>query len=277
MIAIRSFCIATIVTAGCAFFGVAVHASPKPAQKAAVANPTPEQLDQGKQTFESTCSTCHGLDGGGAMGPNIQGIPFRLGTDAVANIIKNGISNGGMPAFGATLSAAQIQSVVDYLLSLTRKDAGPVNGDATRGKQVYAANGCANCHMIDGEGGDSGPELSNVGGERGPSYLRTTLLYPGEDLPQARVFLESGGQLDFLYVEVVTKDGHTVDGTRVAEDSFHIVLKDANGKFHSFRKEDLRDLKKEPGKSLMPSFKGKISDADINDLVAYLASLKGAQ
>jgi mono/diheme cytochrome c family protein len=36
-------------------------------------------------------------------------------------------------------------------------------------------------------------------------------------------------------------------------------------------------LKKEPGKSVMPSFKGKLSDAQVNDLVAYLASLKGAQ
>jgi mono/diheme cytochrome c family protein len=27
----------------------------------------------------------------------------------------------------------------------------------------------------------------------------------------------------------------------------------------------------------MPSFKGKLSDAQVNDLVAYLASLKGPQ
>jgi hypothetical protein len=112
---------------------------------------------------------------------------------------------------------------------------------------------------------------------RGPNYLRNTVLYPGSDLPQAHIFLESGGQLDFLYVHVVTKDGHAFDGTRAAEDSFHIVIKDAKGDFHSFRKTDLRELKKEPGKSVMPSFKDKLSEAQVNDLVAYLASLKGAQ
>jgi len=63
----------------------------------------------------------------------------------------------------------------------------------------------------------------------------------------------------------------------VAEDSLNIVLEDAQGKFHSFRKSELRVLDKEPGRSTMPSVKGKLSDTQVNDLVAYLASLKGAQ
>ncbi len=253
----------------------ALRAGPKAAQASATANPAAEDL-QGKQAFETRCSTCHGLDGGGAMGPNIQGIPFRLGADVVANIIKNGLS-GGMPGFAGQMSDAEIQQVVAYLLSLTPKDAGKVTGDAAKGEVVYDSSGCSGCHIIAGEGSGIGPELTTVGKLRGPNYLRTTVLYPGSDLPQAHVFLESGGQLDFLYVHVVTKEGHAFDGTRAAEDSFHIVIKDAQGNFHSFRKADLRELKKEPGKSVMPSFKEKLSDAQINDLVAYLASLKGGQ
>src|ERR1700733_11010351 len=68
------------------------------AQDVPTANPLPADVDQGKQTFEQRCSTCHGLDGGGAMGPNIQGIPMRLGAAAVADVIKNGM-RGGIPAF----------------------------------------------------------------------------------------------------------------------------------------------------------------------------------
>jgi len=253
----------------------ALRAGSQVTQDSPTANPAAEDL-QGKQAFETRCSTCHGLDGGGAMGPNIQGIPFRLGSDVVANIIKNGLS-GGMPAFAGQMSDAQIQQVVAYLLSLTPKDTGKVTGDPAKGKEVYDSSGCAGCHIIAGEGSGIGPELTSVGKLRGPNYLRTTLLYPGSDLPQAHVFLESGGQLDFLYVHVVTKEGHAFDGTRAAEDSFHIVIKDAEGNFHSFRKADLRELKNEPGKSVMPSFKEKLSDAQIDDLVAYLASLKGAQ
>lgn len=253
-----------------------LRASPKGAQDSPIANPTAEDLQQGKQTFETRCSTCHGLDGGGAMGPNIQGIPFRLGADAVANVIKNGMS-GGMPAFGGQLDAAQINQVIAYLLSLTRKDTVAVTGDPAKGKEVYDSSGCAGCHIISGEGSGIGPELTKVGQLRGPGYLRNAVLYPGTDLPQARVFLETGGLLEFMYVHVVTKDGHGFDGTRVAEDSFRFVIQDAQGDFHSFQKADLRELKKEPGKSVMPSFKDKLSEAQVNDLVAYLASLKGAQ
>ena len=253
-----------------------LRAAPNGPQDIPIANPTPADIEQGKQTFETRCSACHGLDGGGAMGPNIQGIPFRLGAGPVTTIIKNGMS-GGMPAFGSQLDDKQIQQVIAYLLSLTRKDTVAVTGDPAKGREVYEANGCAGCHIISGIGSGAGPELTTVGKERGPGYLRNAVLYPGTDLPQARVFLETGGQLEFLYVHVVTKDGHAFDGTRVAEDSFRIAIKDAKGNFHSFQKADLRELKKEPGKSVMPSYQGKLSDAQVNHLVAYLASLKGAE
>lgn len=279
MIAIRRVRLAALLLASCALAVGAptTLAVPQQDKDTKAVQLSPEELAKGKQTFESTCSTCHGLDGGGAMGPNIQGIPLRLGVDAVANVIKTGMPGGGMPAFGGQLDAQQIQQVVGYLLTLTRKDEGKVTGDASAGKQVYESSGCANCHIVAGQGGDKGPELTNVGQLRGPNYLRNTILYPGTDLPQTHSFFESGGRLEFLFVHAVLKDGRTIDGTRVAEDSFHIILEDANGKFHSLRKGDLRELDKEPGKSTMPSMKGKLSDPQVNDLVAYLASLKGAK
>ncbi|MGH9559898.1 MAG: c-type cytochrome, partial [Terracidiphilus sp.] len=199
-----------------------------------------------------------------------------LGMEATTNVIKNGMS-GGMPAFGSQLSGIQIRQVVQYLLTLKRKDAYKVTGDLAKGREVYESSGCASCHIIDGQGGDSAPDLSNVGSLRDGGYLRTTVLYPGSDLPQQHLFLETGGKLDYLFVHLVTKDGHAFDGTRVVEDSFRIVIEDAKGNFHSFDKADLRELKEEPGKSLMPSYKSKLSDAQVNDLVAYLASLKEAQ
>jgi putative heme-binding domain-containing protein len=276
MTARRRIWIAAFVLQVCALAAIRIYASPAAAQDVPTANPAPADTEQGKQTFETRCSTCHGLDGGGAMGPNIQGIPMRIGAPVVASTIKNGMS-GGMPAFGGQLTDAQIEQVIAYLLTLTYKDRGTVTGDAAKGKGIYDSSDCASCHIIDGQGGDAGPELTKVGTLRGPGYLKTTLLYPGSDLPQAHVFLESGGLLDYMFVHIVTNDGKTYDGTRVVEDSFHIVSQDAQGNFHSFRKSDLREFRKEPGKSVMPSFKDTLSGAQIDDLVAYLASLKGAR
>ncbi|MGA9882583.1 MAG: c-type cytochrome [Candidatus Acidiferrales bacterium] len=275
MIAIRWFCAAGVGIAA-TFLAIPTFASPRPRQEAAVVNPTPEDLQQGKATFESACSACHGLDGAGGMGPNIQGIPFSLGMEATTSVINNGMS-GGMPAFSGQLSATQIRQVVQYLLTLKHQDAYKVTGDPQNGKEVYTSSGCAACHMIGGQGGDSAPDLSNIGALRDAGYLHTTVLYPGSDLPQQHLFLETGGKLDYLFVHLVTKDGHALDGTRVAEDSFRIVIEGAKGNFHSFDKTELRELKEQPGKSMMPSYKGKLSGAQVNDLVAYLASLKEAQ
>jgi putative heme-binding domain-containing protein len=146
-----------------------------------------------------------------------------------------------------------------------------------KGKAVYETNGCAGCHIIDGLGGGVGPELTRVGSMRGPTYLRATLLTPGTDLPHDAGAMERGRFTEFLFVHVVTKDGHSYDGTRVNEDSFTIEIEDAAGNFHGFRKLDLQKLEKIPGKSVMPSFEDRLSPTQLDDLVAYLASLKGAQ
>jgi len=92
---------------------------------------------------------------------------------------------------------------------------------------------------------------------------------------QAGMFGNSWTQ--YLMFRAVEKDGRVVEGVRVGEDSFTIVLKDAGGKFHGLWKPDLRSLEKEPGKSFMPSFKDTLSEAQLNDLVAYLMTLKSAQ
>jgi len=67
----------------------------------------------------------------------------------------------------------------------------------------------------------------------------------------------------------------TVRGIRVNEDSFFIQIKDARGQFHSFAKSELKDLKRLRGETPMPSFEGSLTAAELDDLVAYLASLKG--
>ena len=49
----------------------------------------------------------------------------------------------------------------------------------------------------------------------------------------------------------------------------------AGNRFHSFRKAGLARLEKEFGKTLMPSFGAALSAGELDDLVAYLAGLRG--
>jgi hypothetical protein len=66
-----------------------------------------------------------------------------------------------------------------------------------------------------------------------------------------------------------------VPGIRINEDSFTIQLLDTAGRYHSFRKSELKSLRRLEGETPMPSYEGQIAAADLDDLVSYLASLKG--
>ena len=182
-----------------------------------------------------------------------------------------------MNGFGS-LNGDETGQVVGYLRTLGHTaDMEVAKGNPQRGKAVYDASGCAGCHIIEGEGGGIGPELTRVGAMRGPGYLHTALIAPGTNLPNEAGAMERGRFTQFLFVHVVERDGHSVDGTRVSEDSFTIVIKDATGHFYAFRKLDVQKVEKIRGKSVMPSFKDTLSATQLDDLVAYLASLKGVQ
>lgn len=263
-------------------FAIAVWAPIAPAQFGAPPPPhkahppmTAESVAQGKMIFQGTCAVCHGIDGSGANGPNIQSIATTMGPEQLYALISTGVMGSGMPSF-ETLGEDKLWQVVDYVTSLSSHGAGAVIGNATQGKEVYDSNGCSSCHSIDGHGGDSGPDLSKVGADRAGTFLRDVLTDPGANLPLDTAGLqERSAYHAYEMYRVTLDDGKTVTGTRVNEDSFTIQLRDDKGELHSIEKFRVQKIEKVPGKSFMPSYKGKLSDTQLNDLVAYLSSLSG--
>ncbi len=69
-------------------------------------------------------------------------------------------------AFSLTIAAAAI--VAQPAMAKQKKN--PIIGNILRGKQIYVANGCANCHTINGQGGSGGPDLSTVAARQGHNY-----------------------------------------------------------------------------------------------------------
>jgi len=74
---------------------------------------------------------------------------------------------------------------------------------------------------------------------------------------------------------VIDGDGREVVGARLNEDSYTIQVRDVLGQLHSFYKPHLRALEKHFDESLMQSYREQFSDAEIDDLVAYLTTLRG--
>jgi len=237
----------------------------------------PVDLALGKQAFEGHCSTCHGIDGSGGDGPDLRGIVTLLGTENVENIVRRGVPGTEMPSF-AGAEGNEVADVVAYVATLTAVASETVQGDPQHGQALYARLGCSSCHIVDGQGGVIGPELTRVGSMRGAAFLRKQLLTPGAELPHQGVIGGDRGRFTIgLMFKAVTKDGQTIEGIRMTQDTFGIVLKDVNGHFHALANADLASLEKEPGKSFMPSYQSALSSAELDDLVAYLASLKGTK
>ena len=69
----------------------------------------------------------------------------------------------------------------------------------------------------------------------------------------------------------MTSTGKSIRGVRLNEDSFSIQIRDGEGRLQSLLKRDLKSMDV-IRRSPMPSFKGKLSDAQIDDVIAWLVN-----
>jgi cytochrome c oxidase cbb3-type subunit 3 len=153
----------------------------------------------------------------------------------------------------------------------------PVPGNAARGAELYASKGnCAQCHSIRGQGGAIGPDLSDIGRKRSVAYLRRALLEPAAEVPQSfSPQRGEGGMPDnFLFVRVVPRQGQPIAGVRINEDTFSIQLRDLGGQLHSYFKSDLAEFNKDWGVTPMPPYGGLFTPGELDDVIAFLVSLR---
>jgi putative heme-binding domain-containing protein len=225
---------------------------------------SPADQAAGAQSFKSQCAACHGPDAsGGVVGPSLTTGAFKNGgsDEALYRVITKGIPGTAMTAF--PLDGREVWRLIAYLRAVNiGKAAQQAKGDAAKGAQVFKANGCARCHTIGEQGGFVGPDLSEVGSRRSLAELESSVLDPDADVAQ-----------DYWSLRARTKSGQTITGVRLNEDMTSFQIRDASGRLRSLWKTDLASSELVRN-SPMPSFKGKLSARDLEDLVAYLASLR---
>src|SRR5947207_8944647 len=150
------------------------------AQEAEVINPhtTAADVAAGAKIFRSHCAECHGLKGEGGRGPSLQtGVFFHGGADAdLFRNITDGIDGTAMP--GVFFSADPVWQVVAYVRSLSQGHANRPTEDTARGRKLFREKGCIGCHLVRGEGGFKGPDLSTIGSQRSVEHLRQAILEP---------------------------------------------------------------------------------------------------
>lgn len=223
---------------------------------------TPEDVAAGKAIFTSRCANCHGPEGEGDRGPDLTRNVYRHGNSdrAIFMNILSGIPGTGMPS--VRLSDKEMWQIVAYVRTLRRPAAEAVPGDAASGRALFTRYDCGRCHFVDGVGGRLGPDLSAIGWSRSATHLRTSVIDPTDDVED-----------DYRQIRVTDHAGVVTQGILRNEDDYSILLLDTGGRLRAFAKSDLQSIER-PEASLMPSFGGRINDQELDDLVAYLYSLR---
>jgi cytochrome c oxidase cbb3-type subunit III len=224
-----------------------------------------QAISNGAAMFRNRCAGCHGPDAHGYLGPDLTGFWAAGGNDArMFDIVRRGVP-------GTEMIAADPQRVLDkdiwqvlaYIRTLGAVPAAPPSGDAANGDRIFRAN-CSSCHMVNGRGGQLGPDLSRIGTAR----------------PRAGLVAKVRGSSAFIRpgyepVTLVTRQGERIRGVRKNEDEFSIQIMDARERLQGYLKSSLAEVTLDK-QSLMPMYApDRLNDRDLDDLVRYLTGLRG--
>jgi 6-phosphogluconolactonase len=237
-------------------------------------------IDEGREIFNETCTTCHGPDGAaGEMGPAL-GAPARRYAQAtdpqIFDAIKNGVPGTQMPPSRALLQDDAIWKVAAYIRGLrgTAIDA-PAAGDVALGEQTFWGKGeCGNCHVVKGKGGLVGPDLTNLAGTR-----KTTSIVDALTKPLHKVFGDGGAIPKILIpnttyqpVRVTSADGTVITGVLKNEDSYSLQVMGTDNQLHMFDRAKVKVVYET--KTLMPTdYDKRLAPAELKNLLAYLTRL----
>lgn len=185
-------------------------------------------------------------------------VPGELRVD----VIESARERGG-PQFDAALKAysnglPQNDAVLGwYRVALT-------GGDADNGKRIFRSHTvaqCFRCHKIQGQGGEAGPDLTQLAKRATREHFLESMIDPNAKLAPG-----------FGSVAYVLNDGRVVAGTLKAEDGQQVTVITPDGKTVVIPVADIDE--RTAAKSAMPPVGSILTLTEIRDVIEYLATLR---
>ena len=244
-----------------------VGVSGRAAQDPPLRNPlegNPEAIRAGMGLFRGRCADCHGVDARGVRAPDITQVWVSGRTDGgLLKTIREGVPGTEMPA-NPRVNDNEAWQILAYLRTLAASaPTDPPRGNAANGAKVFAAN-CAACHRVNGTGGRLGPDLSRVGIARARDMLVLRVRRGVEDLGAG-----------YAPVTLTPHAGQPIQGLKKNEDLFSVQIMDTRERIQGYEKDKMKAVENNT-RSAMPIFgPDRLSDADLDDLIRYLQTLRG--
>ena len=142
-----------------------------------------------------------------------------------------------------------------------------IKGNIGNGQKIYATAGkCNTCHIVNGEGKEVGPNLSEIGAKLSKQALFESIIFPS-----------AGISHNYESWTIGLNNGTTQTGIIISEDGEKLSLKGNDAIVRTFAIKDIEDRTKQKI-SLMPADLAKlISQEEMADVVEYLTTLKKAK
>ena len=159
--------------------------------------------------------------------------------------------------FGIVRGATNVQ--MQERIAVLNKELAAKPGDVYAGKPLFAAN-CGKCHLMFGEGGRIGPDLSQ--------YQRDDVLRMLLHIVNPNAEIREG----YETVTVLTDEGRVISGFLFDQDKQVVVVRGSDGQNITIARESIGEMKRN-GLSLMPEgLLDKMTNQQVRDLFAFLRS-----
>lgn len=139
-----------------------------------------------------------------------------------------------------------------------------MRGDVERGKKAFETTGtCAKCHIVNGQGKEVGPNLSEIGGKLSRQAFFESILFPS-----------AGISHNYETYALQLANGTIVTGIITSRTDAEVTIKGADALLRTFATDDIEEIQKQDV-SLMPADLQKVLSAqDLADIVEYMQTLK---
>jgi putative heme-binding domain-containing protein len=136
------------------------------------------------------------------------------------------------------------------------------DGNAERGKSLFAAHSCRACHTdADGQM-PKGPHLVDIGKRYNSTELVESILKPSAKIAQ--------GYESYAFAMA---DGRVFSGFVVAEGASSVQIRESSGTLRELKRSDIEERRRQEPSAMPEGIAADLTPGQLADLVAYLRSL----
>ncbi|MCP4768223.1 MAG: c-type cytochrome, partial [Gammaproteobacteria bacterium] len=138
-------------------------------------------------------------------------------------------------------------------------------GDPGAGEEMFVDN-CSDCHLLNGEGGEVGPDLSTIA-DKGLKFISESILVPAKKITE--------GYETYI---VVDKEGLKTVGIKTRDTATEVDITTDVGEVVTIARSDIEEITEDEDNSVMPNdLTEALTVKDFQDIQAFLMLQKGEQ